>query len=74
MRNLIQFMTVFYRSDELAEMVGTWRVEAAQSPPIREGLERALAASDTPGLQLEVAKALLNKGLMHHARGEHEAN
>ena len=38
-RNLIQFMTVFYRSDELAEMVGTWRVEAAQSPPIPEGLE-----------------------------------
>ena len=72
-RNLIQFMTVFYRSDELAEMVGTWRVEAAQSPPIREGLERALAASDTVGLQLEVAKALLNKGVMHHARGEHEA-
>ena len=72
-RNLIQFMTVFYRRDELAEMVGTWRVEAAQSPPIREGLERALAASDTLGLQLEAAKELLNKGVMHHARGEHEA-
>ena len=61
-RNLIQFMTVFYRSDELAEMVGTWRVEAAQSPPIREGLERALAASDTLDLQMEVAKALFNQG------------
>ena len=72
-RNLIQFMTVFYRSDELAEMVGTWRAEAAQSPPIREGLERALAASDTLDLQMEFAKALLNKGVMHHARGEHEA-
>ena len=72
-RNLIQFMTVFYRRDELAEMVGTWRVEAAQSPPIREGLQRALAASDTLGLQLEVAKELFNKGVMHHARGEHEA-
>ena len=72
-RNLIQFMTVFYRSDELAEMIGTWRVEAAQSPPIREGLERALAASDTLDLQMEAAKALLNKGVMHHARGEHEA-
>ena len=72
-RNLIQFMTAFYRSDELADMVGTWRLEAAQSPPIREGLERALAASDTPGLRLEVAKALLTKGVMHHARGEHEA-
>ena len=72
-RNLIQFMTVFYRSDELAEMVGTWRVEAAQSPPIREGLERALAAGDTPGLRLEYAKALFDKGVLHHARGEHEA-
>ncbi len=72
-RNLIQFMTVFYRSEELAEMVGTWRAEAAQSPPIREGLERALAASDTPGLKLEVAKALINKGVKHHERGEHEA-
>ena len=48
-RNLIQFMTVFYRSDELAEMVGTWRVEAAQSPPIREP-------------QVRVRRALLNKG------------
>ena len=72
-RNLIQFMTVFYRSDELAEMFGTWRAEAAQSPPIHEGLERALAASDTQGLRLEYAKALLNQGVMHHARGEHEA-
>ena len=71
-RNLIQFMTVFYRSDELAEMVGTWRAEASQSPPIREGLERALAASDTTG-QLEIAEALVNKGVMHHERGEAEA-
>ena len=72
-RNLIQFMTVFYRGDELAEMVGTWRAEAAQSPPIREGLERALAAGDTQGLRLEYAKALFDKGVRHHTRGEHEA-
>ena len=72
-RNLIQFMTVFYHSDELAEMTGTWRMEAAQSAAIREGLERALAASDTLDLQMEVAKALLNKGVMHHERGEYEA-
>ena len=71
-RNLIQFMTVFYRSDELAEMVGMWRAEAAQSAPIREGLERALAASDTLGLRLEVAKALFNKGFLHRERGESE--
>ena len=72
-RNLIQFMTVFYHSDELAGMVGTWRAEAAQSPPIREGLERALAASDTLAIQMEFAQALHNKAVMHHARGEHEA-
>ena len=72
-RNLIQFMAVFYRSDELAEMAGTWLVEAAQSPPIREGLERALAASDTLDLQMEVAKALLFKGVTHGQRDEPEA-
>ena len=72
-RNLIQFMAVFYHSDELAEMAGTWLVEAAQSPPVREGLERALAASDTLDLQMEVAKALLNKGVTHGQRDEPEA-
>ena len=72
-RNLIQFMTVFYHSDELAEMTGAWRMEAAQSAAIREGLERALAASDTQDLQMEVAKRLFNKGIIHRARGESEA-
>ena len=72
-RNLIQFMTVFYHSDELAEMTGTWRMEAAQSTAIREGLERGLAASDTLDLQMEVAKALLNKGITHGQRDESEA-
>ena len=72
-RNLIQFMTVFYHGDELAEMVGMWCVEAAQSPAIREGLERALADRDAPELQVEVAQALLNKGVAHGQRGEHEA-
>ena len=72
-RNLIQFMTVFYRSDELAKMVGKWRAEAEQSPPIREGLNRALAASDAPGLHVKGAKALIYKGVMHHERGQYEA-
>ena len=72
-RNLIQFMTVFYYGDELAEMAGTWRVEAAQSSAIREGLERALAASDTLDNQMEVASALFNKGVRHHQRDEYEA-
>ena len=72
-RNLIQFMAVFYHSDELAEIASTWLVEAAQSPPIREGLERALAAGDTLDLQMEVARALLNKGVTYGQRDEPEA-
>ncbi len=72
-RNLIQFMTVFYHGDELAEMVGAWRQEAAQSPAIREGLERALADRDAPELQVEVAQALLNKGVAHGQRDESDA-
>ena len=72
-RNLIQFMTVFYRNDELAEMVGTWRVEAAQSPASRDGIERAPAASDTLNLQMEIAKALITRGVTHGQRGESEA-
>lgn len=39
-RNLIVFMTAFYGYAELAAMVNTWRVEAAQSPlAIREELD-----------------------------------
>ena len=72
-RNLIQFMTVFYRSDELAEMTVTWCVEAAQSAAIREGLESVLAASDTLDMQMEVAKALLNKVATHRERDESES-
>ena len=72
-RNLIEFMTVFYYGEELAEMAGIWRVEAAQSSAIREGLERALAASGTRDHQMEVASALFNKGFRHHERDEYEA-
>ena len=96
-RHLIVFMTVFYGGDELAEMVGKWRVEAAQSLAIREGLDRALAVSDalvarfgandkldvtmqvalggndTLIRQVLAAKELVNKGLTHDQRGEHEA-
>ena len=72
-RNLIQFMTVYYRGDELAEMAGRWRIETAQSPSIRKGLERALAASGVLDLQMEVAKALFDKGRAHGQRGESDA-
>ena len=57
-RNLIQFMTVFYRSNELAEMVGTRRVEAAQSPSFREPQVRALRALLNKGnRQIEIGRA-----------------
>ena len=42
-RNLIHFMAVFYSGDELVEISGKLGSEAAQSPAIREGFERAMA-------------------------------
>ncbi len=68
--NLIQFMMVFYHSVELPGMVRKWREEAAQSAPLRKGLEQALTASDAPGFRLEAATALLNKAVRHHEHGE----
>ena len=41
-RNLIHFMAAFYTSDELAEMSSKLIAEAAQSPALREGIERAI--------------------------------
>ena len=72
-RNLIRFMAVFYRGAELAEMAGALRIEAAKSSAIREGLERALTADSIPDLQMEVARALFNKGVTHGRRGEPDA-
>ncbi|MCY4025506.1 MAG: tetratricopeptide repeat protein [Acidobacteria bacterium] len=60
-RHLIQFMTVFYSGDELAALAVSDRGKA------RLGTS---AASD---LQLEVTKALVNKGIAHGKRGETEA-
>ena len=42
-RNLIHFMAAFYADDELPEMAGRLTREAAQSPAIREGIDRAIA-------------------------------
>ena len=42
-RNLIHFMAVFYSADELAEISGNLRSEAAKWPAIREGLRWAAA-------------------------------
>ena len=72
-RNLIHFMAVFYSGAELAELSGMLSMEAERSSAIREGLERALAASDTRELQVQVAKVLFNKGITHGQRGESEA-
>ena len=41
-RNLIHFMVVFYSEGELPEIYGQIFVEAAESPAIREGIERAM--------------------------------
>ena len=45
-RGLIHFMAMFYAEDELAEMSGQLKVNAAVSPAIRDGLQYALA--ETP--------------------------
>ena len=71
--NLIHFMAVFYSRAELAKLSGMLSMEAKQSSAIREGFERALASEDTLDLQMEVAKALFNKGILHHEWGEYEA-
>ena len=42
-RNLIHFMVVFYSERELSDIYGQMFVEAAESPAIREGIERAIA-------------------------------
>ena len=55
--NLIRFMAVFYSAPELAQMIDNLSMEAAQSPSILEGI------SDSAELQLEVAMALVNKGV-----------
>ena len=44
-RSLIDFMVVFYSKDELTDMFGSFPSEAAQSPAIRDGIERAMAES-----------------------------
>ena len=47
--NLIHFMAVFYSKAELAEMSGKLIAEAARSPAIREGIERAIAEQPQVG-------------------------
>ena len=59
-RSLIDFMVVFYSKDELTEMFRLFRAEAAQSPAIREGIERAMAESPQIHETLQAATLVTN--------------
>ena len=78
-QNLIRFMTAFYSGSELADTIGKISMEATQEPSIREGVERAGAVvkrygeSDVPEIQVQIAKALFNKGVELWRQGAHEA-
>ena len=78
-QNLIRFMTAFYSGSELADTIGKISMEATQEPSIREGVERAGAVvkrygeSDVPEIQVQIAKALFNKGVELWRQGTHEA-
>ena len=56
-RNLIHFMVVFYSEGELSEIYGQMFVEAAESPAIREGIERAMV--EVPEFVSTISKALV---------------
>ena len=62
-RSLFDFMVVFYSKDELTEMFRLFRAEAAQSPAIREGIERAMAESPQihETLQAETLEAAVSE-------------
>lgn len=59
-QSFIQFMTVFYSSQKLDEIFNVIRLEALQSPAIREGFQRAMASdvADTKGLYRKTALAI----------------
>ena len=59
-RGLIDFMVVFYSKDELTDMFRLFRAEAAQSPAIREGIERAMAESPQIHETLQAATLVTN--------------
>ena len=56
-RNLIHFMVVFYSEGELSEIYGQMFVEAAESPAIREGIERAMV--EVPEFVSTISQALV---------------
>ena len=56
-RNLIHFMVVFYSEGELSEIYGQMFLEAAESPAIREGIERAIV--EVPEFVSAISQALV---------------
>ena len=58
-RNLLRFMTVFYDATAFAEMAPRFEQEAAQSPQIREGIQRARA-------ELPLVELCFSVGLSQH--------
>lgn len=81
-QQFIQFMTIFYSSQKLDEIFDVIRLEAVQSPVIREGFQRAMASdvADTKGLyqktalaiDLDTAKELIRKAKEHIQESEHQ--
>lgn len=59
-QNFIQFTTIFYSSQKLDEILDVIRLEAVQSPAIREGFQRAMASNiaDTKGVYRKTALAI----------------
>lgn len=81
-QQFIQFMAIFYSSQRLDEIFDVIRLEAVQSPTIREGFQRAMASdvADTKGvyrrtalaLDVDIANELIKKVNEHFQNGEHQ--
>ena len=71
-QNLIHFMVAFYSEAELAEMSGALIAEAAQSPAIREGIERAVAELPELDRVFSSAEQRLQEILATFEKGEFE--
>ena len=71
-QNLIHFMVAFYSESELAEMSGAFIAAAAQSPAIREGIERVVAELPELGRIFSSAEQRLQEILATFEKGEFE--
>ena len=71
-QNLIHFMVAFYSKSELAEMSGEFIAAAAQSPAIREGIERVVAELPELDRVFSSAEQRLQEILATFEKGEFE--